>query len=87
MQVVSDQRETGKVANQTFDSLHPREVSEEYHPRQWVDRSGAAYRGRPLACVPEYHPRQWVDRSSPAYRGYRDPRSSLLFPSRRQLER
>src|SRR6266705_2314228 len=39
-----------------------------YHPRQWVDRSGAAYRGRPLACVPEYHPRQWVDRSGAAYR-------------------
>jgi len=46
----------------------------EYHPRQWVDRSGPAYRRRPRAASPEYHPRQWVDRSSPAYR--RRPRAA-----------
>jgi uncharacterized protein len=40
----------------------------EYHPRQWVDCSSAAYKRRRLDSFLEYHPRQWVDCSGAAYK-------------------
>ena len=52
-------------AHTHFVELHAK--SREYHPRQWVDRSGAAYKRTRLDRFLEYHPRQWVDRSSPAF--------------------
>lgn len=32
----------------------------EYHPRQWVDRSSPAYRGRTSRLRPRIPPTQWV---------------------------
>src|SRR2546425_8944981 len=48
-------------------------------PRQWVDRSGAAYNEGASTLFFESHPRQWVDRSGAAYN---EGASSLFFESR-----
>src|SRR5437016_8742698 len=37
-------------------SRNPTRKLEEYHPRQWVDRSGAAYRGRTSRLRPRIPP-------------------------------
>jgi len=54
--------------------------NQEFHPRQWVDCSSAAYKRRRLARLPEYHPRQWVDCSSAAYKRRRLARLPEYHP-------